>query len=107
MLAVDENVGRARALAISCAEHSIYHYCPHTHSQHMDRYAPTAEYDYWIALDKLIIINVCNCMLMVDGWINSPGARDEYDLAQKLKYPIFYKFDHLLRWTLEGDKCHS
>ena len=97
---IRNNIESARALAIQCAKHNIKHFCPHTHSDFMHKHAPEAKHDFWINLDTDVIKKLCNCMLMVEGWESSGGARFERYVALELKYPVFYSFKKLKEWIV-------
>lgn len=99
LLAQERNVLDALELLIGCSANRIKAFCPHTHSKLLDKYAPSVTYDFWMESDYIIIEQLCNCMLMVSNWKDSPGSISEHDLAVKLKYPIFYDLETLLSYV--------
>ena len=98
MYLTELNILKAQKLAMKCAEEVINYYCPHMHSRLMDFYVPEVPWDYWMLQSKIVIENLCNCMLTVDNWLNSPGTKMEIALCSTLGHPIFYSFDVFLSW---------
>lgn len=92
------NILKAQEFAIKCAEIGVNYYCPHTHTRLMDFYAPNVPYEYWTLQDNIIIKKLCNCMIALDNWADSPGTKMEIALCGSLDYPVFYAFDEFLSW---------
>lgn len=95
---VELNILKAQGIAIKCAEANINYYCPHTHTRLMDFYVPNVPYTYWTRQDDIIIKKLCNCMLALDNWSDSPGTKSEITLCEELDYHVFYSFINLLTW---------
>ena len=56
---------------------------------------------------SLAWLYVSDCMLVVPGWQESRGTRDEIHLAEHdLKIPVFEDFDECIAWAdREVEKC--
>lgn len=63
----------------------------YSHFQHMIHPRP---YTDWIEMD-LEWVSVCDCLLRLPG--KSSGADDEVKHANKLKIPVFYSLEDLLK----------
>ena len=53
------------------------------------------EYDDIIRLD-LAILERCDYLLLMDGWEESRGAREEKDVADDIGLPVFTSLDELI-----------
>ena len=100
---VEKNIRVAEEAAIKIAEKGIKYFCPHTHSNHMDFYAPKVTHEYWMDLDLYFIRKTATCMLMLPGWRASKGAVIEENLANELDLPIFESLSNLLYWYSKLD----
>ena len=65
-------------------------YCPHTQTRDWEN---EEEFDFthedFMRMD-LEWVKRSDAMAMVPGWNSSKGAREEFDLAQKLNMPIYF-----------------
>lgn len=71
-------------------------------------FCPFIDYQYWFLLrdgEKIPVeaifkvscsfLEVCNAVLVVPGWENSYGTKNEIELAGSLSIPVFYSLEEL------------
>lgn len=86
---VEENIVKARDVAIRLWGKGWAVICPHMNSAHFDMLTSLPESTY---LDGYrIILMRCNALYMMKDWEMSSGARKEHALAEKLGIPILYE----------------
>ena len=92
-LEVEKNVAKARAVAQEIIHLGALMFCPHTHSHGF----LGLTHSEWLTLD-LKVLNVCDAILMVNGWQKSKGATMEWQFAQLHGIPTFYSTFEVKTW---------
>lgn len=97
-LTIDQNINVAREVAKWLCDNRIYFFCPHLNSAHFEAFTQVPK-DYWLDLD-LEIMYVCDALLILPGWLDSPGTMNEIRIATDRGIPVFYPHQHaeLLAW---------
>lgn len=81
------NIYRARKAAIVYWRTGCAVICPHMNSAFFDGKAPDKAF-----LDGYLKLVECSDILvMLPGWLNSAGSKEEHKLAQELKKEIIYQ----------------
>ena len=62
------------------------------------------DYEHFMS-NCLDIIRRCDGVLMLPGWIHSPGSRREHEFALAHNIPIFYSMIELAARKWSEDKC--
>lgn len=94
---VVENIRRAEGAAIKIWQMGAACICPHLNTALLDGSCPD---DVWLRGD-LEIIQRCDALFLVDGWINSKGAQAEKVRAEEIGIPVFHQFWELENWLRE------
>lgn len=92
---IDRNILQAKAAFIELANAGIGAFCPHTHSEHFELFAPDVPSTYWHELDQHFIKS-CDALLRLPG--ESKGADREVEIAQTLRMPVLYSLAEALEW---------
>jgi hypothetical protein len=118
------NINAAMEAGLECATYSVPFFCPHIHSDEIDKRLDFVTADdqefiaerrhrqrhYWLNLDEEIL-QYCNALLVLPGWQNSQGTRWEMELFESKNLgPIFHyphEFQQLLRWYREYISAQS
>ncbi|MDD5048077.1 MAG: DUF4406 domain-containing protein [Methanoregulaceae archaeon] len=85
---IELNILRASEIALKCWDRGWAVICPHKNCagfQHYDHIPWRA----WIEGDIEIMLR-CDAVLMLPGWQDSDGAREEHFVAIKERIPVFY-----------------
>lgn len=99
-LAIEANIYKARTVALWCAEHRIFYFCPHLNSAFFNLWVPEVPASFYYAMDEEILSR-CNAGLMLPQWDYSKGAIQEYHQLARENKPIFYwpnEQEQLLNW---------
>ena len=86
-----ENVRAAEACAIQVTALGHYHYTPHLNSAFFDGIAPD---EFWLA-HGLEMLKRCDALVLLQGWKESSGTRQELADAQLLGLTIYDSIDHV------------
>lgn len=97
---IDQNIVKARAMAIKLWEAGFAVICPHLNTANFEQDCDAIYSDFLEG--DLRMIEGCDAMLMLKGWDSSPGARQEREHAQSLGIMTFYEINHLLHWLVRG-----
>jgi intein/homing endonuclease len=84
---VDANIAAARKVAIELWEMGHVAICPHLNTAHFEQDCHVTDGVYLSG--DLDILARCDAVVMVPGWQESVGARDEYDFAEYRGIPIY------------------
>ena len=85
---IDENIQKARKVAIEVWESGNVALCPHLNTAHFELDCKCSYDDY---LDgDLALLGRCDSILMMEGWEDSNGAKAEKKWAKGLGIPIYY-----------------
>ena len=85
---IDEHINEARRWAIKLVDNRIPYFCPHLNSAHFEVFCPAAKPEFWYNLDNLFL-PPASALLLIPGWLDSRGARDERGLAESLGIPCY------------------
>lgn len=87
---VEQNISKARAIAVELwkKDHSVI--CPHMNSAHME--GDGIEWETFMQGDYQMIAR-CDGLVMVPGWENSKGATLEKQYAESLGIPVWFAPD--------------
>lgn len=77
---IDNNIQRARQVAMKLWKEGWIAYCPHMNTAHFDGLCPD---NVWLE-GNLEILRRCDAIYMMDGWMDSEGSIAEYNLAKEL-----------------------
>ena len=97
---IENNIKKAEAKAVELIAkrglEGYYPITPHLNTAHFEIYEPALpiDYNYWIG-GTAELLKRCDCILMMDGWEDSSGARGEKELAEKLSMPIYYSVEEI------------
>lgn len=97
---VDLNIAAAKHIGTLVARLGFGVIIPHCNSAGMERVAPDISKDFWLKSD-IEIMKRCDLVVMVPGWENSEGAKEEYRIAQSLSNIRVYSSYHSL-WETMG-----
>src|SRR3990172_575558 len=84
---IENNIDAARKIAIECWEKGYTCITPHLNTLHFERDCQCQYHDY-LAGDFAIILR-CDAVVMLTGWQDSPGARQERAWAEKHSTPVY------------------
>jgi hypothetical protein len=87
---VKRNIRRAERAAEWAWEHDWVPICPHANSAFIDGLVP----DDVILAGCLEIMRRCDAVLLVHGWQDSRGCREEVRIAEELGIPILPQVYH-------------
>ena len=82
--AIEQNIRAAEALALEAWKLGWAAISPHANTRFFQGAAPD---DVWLRGDLAIMVK-CDAVLMVPGWQQSEGARQERTVAKSLKIPV-------------------
>ena len=85
----DENIAKARAVAIQLWEIGHAVICPHLNTAHMERDCKIGHADY--LRGDFQMIARCDGIVMIEGWEQSKGANMEHEYAKSLGMPVWYQ----------------
>ena len=95
----EENVARARRVAIELLKRGLTPLCPHTHYHNFDHEG--VDYDAIIRADVELLLR-CDAVLMLPGWQTSNGAKIEHKRAIEEGIPVFYGVEEILKALRDG-----
>lgn len=72
-------------------------------------FSPFLDFLYWIAGGQLTeeqvkkisatFLRVCDCVLLLDGWEQSSGCRNELKIASEVGLPAFDTIEEVVAWA--------
>lgn len=86
---VDENIQKARKKAIELWELGFTVITPHLNTVHFEMDCK-CKYDDYLTGD-LEILRRCDAIYMLEGWGDSPGAREELKYAEENNLIVIYE----------------
>jgi hypothetical protein len=101
---IRRNIDKAREVAerVWAAGHVAI--CPHLNTAFMDGVAP----DEVFLEGDLIILKFCQNMILVDGWQNSSGTKNEIEFAKKNKIDVYDSIEvweqYFLPWSKDNKR---
>ncbi len=84
---ISANIAHARAASIRLWQHGYVALCPHMNTAHFDGMCPDS---VWLAGD-IEMMKRCDAVYMLSNWKDSEGARNEFDIANRLGMEIMYE----------------
>lgn len=90
---IEENVLAGVYAFIKLTQLGIPSFCPHLGAMFPSCHSEVS-YQTWMDYD-LAVIDRCTHMLMLPGWRESSGSRQEREYAEGLEMPIFESLDNL------------
>lgn len=92
----ETNIAIARDAAVQVWKLGHAVLCPHMNTAHMDDEG--IDHATFMRGD-LAWVQVCDVVLMLPGWGNSPGAKEEHEFATRLGIPVVYSMDEFVRFA--------
>ena len=86
---VMENIRAAELTAIDLWRIGFAVICPHKNTALLDGTLGEDDSHIWIEGD-LVMLERCDCIVMIPGWERSEGAKAEKKFAESKGIPIFY-----------------
>lgn len=86
---IQHNIAAAAETARKLARLGYGFFCPHQHSAHFGVIAPDIQPDFWYEQDLHFMYD-CDALLMLPGWEDSKGAKNERAEAMQTGIPVFY-----------------
>ena len=86
-----QHINRCWKAGFALNKRGIGHIGPHLNSQWMDA---ANDADFYYRLGERLL-TACDGILMLDGWENSKGSRQELALANDLGLPVFYSLEEV------------
>lgn len=93
---VEQNVRRAEAVALEVAKLGAAPLCPHANSRFFHGQCTP---EFWYAA-TMALLKRCDAILMIPGWENSKGSREEKQWAVDNGVPVFHWSDGCANLTL-------
>lgn len=91
---VVENVRRAEAVALDVWSLGAAALCPHLNTANFDGALPD---EAWLS-GTMALMERCDAVMLVPGWLDSEGARAERTRALALGLPVFDDLQKLAEW---------
>jgi len=86
---VDENIGRAREVAISLVEVGYGVIVPHLNTYKFEERCDQAHYEDFQQMYLKLMIKASDAVLFLPGWENSKGCQMEKIVADAIELPNF------------------
>lgn len=86
---IDENIGKARTVAIAIWRAGHVALCPHLNTANFEAHAPELVQEIYLEGDYAMLAR-CDGIVMVPGWEGSEGARAELAYARRLQLPEWH-----------------
>lgn len=103
---IERHIAKAREASVWLAERGIGLFCPHMNFAHNEVIVPSVPLSFWYEM-SLHFLKACDAILMLPGWEESKGAREELEEAEERGKPVFYfslpsSLARLARWVEGG-----
>lgn len=82
---------RAEEAALEVAKQGYMPLCPHTNTRFFDGLLTP---EFWLEGTQELLKR-CDAVLVLEGWEQSEGTKEEIELAKELRMPIFYSTQSL------------
>ena len=86
---IEKNIREAEKYQIALANAGIGFFCPHNHTEHFEKKAKAPE-DFYRELDMIFLKKVADAIIVIPGWEDSSGSRNEVKWAKENNMKIFY-----------------
>ena len=93
----DKNIRAAWKVGFELAKLGFFPITPHCNSAHMD---PAQSHEFWLKGDIELMRRAADLIVLIPGWKDSPGAREERDAATGFGLPVYY-------WPKDKDTLKS
>ena len=93
---ISANIQHAKEWAGKVWQSGFTALCPHLNTQHFESLC-SLDYEDYIEGDKRLI-DGCDALLMIPGWMESDGANEEKRYAESRGIKIFYDLDNLVKY---------
>lgn len=98
---IRRNIHRAAGLGYEVAKLGCYPVIPHTNTGSV--FIGTMTPEFWYA-GTLELMRRCDAVILVAGWEDSKGSRDEVEEAKRRNTPVFERVEELKTWLkAKGD----
>jgi hypothetical protein len=94
---VDENIGRAREVAITLMEFGYGVIVPHLNTYKFEERCDRAHYEDFQELYIKLMLKGSDSVLMLQGWQDSEGCKMEKIVAEALDHPLFFTVKELMK----------
>jgi len=84
--AIEQNIRKAEELALRVAQMGGAPLCPHTNTRF---FHGTCTAEFWYAA-TMALLKKCDAIVMVNGWEESKGSKEEHAWALDNNVPVFY-----------------
>jgi hypothetical protein len=98
--AVEQNVRRAEELALEVWKLGAAVICPHANTRFFEG---TLADHYFLEGGQTILIR-CDAVITAESWQQSGGSRNEIELAECYKIPVFHTLPALAEWLLKPEE---
>lgn len=95
---IDRNISAARDASILLANAGVPYFCPHMHSAHYELITPAVPAAFWYKLD-IHFLEACDGILMLPGWYDSRGSKEEKRLMEEWGRPVFFEAEDAIAWA--------
>lgn len=82
---IEQNVRRAETAALAVWKSGAVALCPHLNTRHFQHELPD---ERWLEGD-LDLLERCDAVLFIEGWLNSEGSKVEHAYAEHIGLPVF------------------
>jgi hypothetical protein len=100
--AIDENIQKARRVAIQLWEAGFAVICPHLNTAHFGDDCKCNHEDY--IKGDLAPLRRSDIVVMLDNWFDSVGAKMERKEAMRYNKPLFYEPEEAVKWKERNSK---
>lgn len=89
---IDDNIYKAEQISIKLIQKGWNVFTPHKIYSHYERYEGVGNFDYhlWLKMDIEWML-LCDAVIFMNEWQNSPGAMKEHRIAVDNNKKIFYE----------------
>ena len=93
---IEENIQKARKVAIQLWEAGFAVICPHLNTAHFDDDCKCTHADY--IKGDLALLRLSDIVVMLDNYHDSVGAKTERKEAMRFHKPLFYSPEAAILW---------
>ena len=99
---VIENIRLAESVAVDLWRLGYAVICPHKNTALLDGTLGEDDSHIWLEGD-LVMLERCDCIVMIPGWEMSEGAKPELNFARAKGIPVFYWPRDVVELEMFGD----
>lgn len=93
----ERNIRAAEQWLIQFTGQGLVAFCPHTHYAHFEEKADNS-YEWFLGAD-LEFLARCDAIFLMPNWINSAGAKAEFQFAVAHNIRVFRDFEMCVEWA--------